>query len=132
MFSQGFIENLKHSFGEMTDSFRLPGTAFLMLKRNEHSVGWKTVRQLTNHYSVSYVKDTNRKMIVLTCFSTDITFLDDFAQTTHFAWGVPDNDNEITLYEIDPEQKDETEPDGLSPAWRAVATKVGNERYEIQ
>jgi hypothetical protein len=61
--------------------------------------------------------------------TTDTDFRDMWAESTHIGYGVPNDDDEIEVFEIDPEQKDNFDPEAFSPFWQCMAVKVPNERF---
>jgi len=106
----------------LRDAFALDGIRCFLLKRSENSSAFTEIDELTAGYRV---KDG-----VFTWADTEIDDVrDDWAATTHIAYGVPDDDDEIEVYGLD--EKTTVDPDGSDVYWRANLIRLENERFEV-
>lgn len=111
----------------LRNAFALDSVVCKLLKRSEHSSSYTTVATLTTGYRVKF--DDNRSESGLFRYAnTDLTFRDDWAETTHIAYGVGSS---IEVFAIIPEEKDSIDPDGSSVYWSARIAKLPNERFTV-
>lgn len=59
------------------------------------------------------------------------SFADELVQTSYIAYGVPDSNNQVDVYEISPDAKTKTNPDGASPFWKVFARRDPKLRFTI-
>lgn len=113
----------------MNSIFPNEGTRTFLLKRNENSGSYTTVSELTGALFCRYGR--TRDELELLISNSDADFRDTFAQATHIGYGVPDDDGEIYVYEIQQDGRDGTPADGQSPFWKALAFRVPRERFTV-
>jgi hypothetical protein len=107
------------------------GSRCFLLKRGENTSVFSLVgSELTEGWFIDF--DENRSESGLFSYATtDEDFRDDWAQVTHVAYGVPDDDDEIEIYAFAENEKDTIDPTGTSPFFSGRIVKEANERYEI-
>lgn len=115
----------------LTRVFGRDGAVCYLLRRGEFTAEFEKVRELTKGFMTEYGDRGLREDIYLDVADTDEDLHDDWAVTTHVAYGIPDCNNEVYVYAIDPEQKDATHPDGAAPTYKALLVRIQNERYTV-
>lgn len=133
--SDAIYNTLSKAFSQVNDTLRdvfaRDGMVCYLLQRRQHSGRLEKVREVTRGWFLEYGNRDLREDVFLDCADVDEDFSDDWAKATHVAIGVPDCDNQIFVYEMTPEQKDGTQPDGASPTYKAFLTRVENERFKV-
>lgn len=140
--SDAIYSTMSKALGQVNDTLRgvfgRDGAVCYLLRRGEYTGEFEKIREITSGFYVEYglssrgyIAGDLREDIFLDCADVDEDFPDDFAVATHVAWGIPDCDNRVFVYAMDPEQKDRTHPDGASPTYKAFLTRVQNERYTV-
>jgi len=114
----------------LRDAFALDGTRCFLLKRAGQTKAFSLIgSELTSGFLVQF--DENRSESGLFQYASSQAFEDTWAQSTHVAYGVPDDDDLIEVFEFVEGEKDTINPDGFSPFWSGRIRKVENERYEV-
>ena len=139
--SDKVYNSLSRSFGRVNDAlrrvFQRDRAVCYLLRRDQYTGGFDQLKELTSAYFVEYglsrsaSAEVLREDIFLDCTDTDDDFLDAWANSSHVAYGVPDAQNEVYIYEMSPDQKDQTTADGLAPTYKAFCTRLANERYKV-
>lgn len=73
-----------------------------------------------------------RQQTRLACATLDASFADFAAQSSFFAYGVPDAENALDVFEIEDEQRDKVAPNGANPYWKFYGLRKPNERFTIR
>lgn len=71
-----------------------------------------------------------RAQMVAKISTVDPTFRDLLERVSYFAYGVPVND-ELDVYEINPDQRDITEPSANNSDWKIYGTRTGASRFIV-
>jgi hypothetical protein len=140
--SDKVYNSLSRSFGKVNDAlrrvFQRDNTVLYLLRRDQYTGGFDQLKELTGGYVVEYgisargyISGDLREDIFVDCTDTDDDFLDAWISSSHVAFGVPDAQNEVYIYEMTPDQKDQTTADGLAPTYKAFCTRLANERYKV-
>lgn len=133
--SDAIYSTMSKALGQVNDTLRgvfgRDGAVCYLLRRGEYTGEFEKIREVTSGFYAEYGDRELREDIFLDCADVDEDFPDDWAVATHVAWGIPDCDNRVFVYAMDPEQKDRTHPDGASPTYKAFLTRVQNERYTV-
>lgn len=133
--SEQIYKQIASAIGQVNDvlrqTFGRAGAVCYLLRHSEYSGRWQIVRELTAGYLIEYGSNELREDIYLSCAKIDEDFDNQWATATHLAYGVPDCDNEIFVYEFTEDQKDHTQPDALAPTYKAFLSRVQNERFEV-
>jgi len=107
--------------------FERDTTRCFLLKREPKSSGYEELAELVGGYLVEYGQ--LRDDLFLAYVTLDEDFTDIWSQATHIGYGVPDNSNQVFVYEIQPDQKERVTPDFSSHEWKCFAVRVPKERY---
>ncbi len=113
----------------ITNAFERDGVKLFLLKRSPDSQELTTIQELTEGWQMKF--NTYRGQMLLTYATVETEFADIIAQTTFVAYGVPDMDNQIEVFSIDPDRRDVIAPNGGSPFWKVFVTKEPTERFTI-
>jgi hypothetical protein len=113
---------------KVTKKFARDNARCFLLKRAPKSKEFTDLAELTEGFRVEYGE---LREDILLFYSTTDDMSDIWAQLTHIAYGVPDDKNQLFVYEIEPEQKERTLPDVISIDWKAFATRTPNDRYDL-
>jgi hypothetical protein len=105
----------------LTAAFAPDSVQCFLLKRAENSETFTEVREVTS----GFFYDRDQSKFDFAPLLTDTTFHDHFTSANYIAYGAGAT---IQVFEIDPEQKDETKYDAASPFYMAVVTRT-KERY---
>ncbi len=112
----------------ISDTFAPSGVRLFLLRRAGETSQFTAIREVTSGYWVRW-SDFRGQMQFRYAGTTDVD--DDFAIATHLAYGVPNGNDEIEVFEIDAESRDMVSPDGASPFRKYYANKLRHERYTI-
>lgn len=114
----------------LRDAFALDGVRCFLLKREGQTKRYSSLVELTTGHRVKF-DDSRAESGLFRYATTDLTFRDTWAQTSHIGYGVPDDDTKIEVYSFADGEKDTIDPDGSSVYWAGRIVKVKNERYQI-
>ena len=107
--------------------FGRDGARCFLLKRSQQKGIFETVAELTTGF---YVKPDKLRNAIFLYLSTIEEIEDKWTQATHIGYGVPLS-NEIFVFEIQIDQKDEFLPDASNSDYKAFAIRSGKDRYTI-
>jgi hypothetical protein len=130
--SDALYNQITAAFATVNDSltsvFGRDNAKCFLLKRDSKQQTFTSLSELTSGYFIEYgqVRDD-----ITLNYSTTTDEGNTWAETTHIAFGVPDGNSEIYLYEIVNDQKDGITPNFLSSEFRAFASRVIKERYAV-
>lgn len=102
--------------------------AFLVNHATEGK-GFEKVREMIGGWTFEY--DGFRQQMVFEQATLDPTWPDGLAISSHVAVGVPDADEMIDIYEIDPERRDVVPETTDDPTWKLFVIREANERFTI-
>ena len=105
----------------LTAAFMPDDTKCYLLKRGEHSAEWDAT-EIENGFNVD--PDTGEFSVA----TTDESFADAFALSTHIAYGAGDS---LMVYEFEDESKTTTPHDAWNPFYLATISREPVERYEV-
>jgi hypothetical protein len=106
------------------------GARCFLAKRGEHTSEFSLVgSELTSGWFIEF--DDNRAQSGLFRYATTSAFADTWAQATHVLYGVPNDDDEIEVFEFAEDEKDAIDPTGTSPFWSGRIVRIPEERYTI-
>lgn len=129
----GIENDIISAMGSAQDALRevfLPATTrCFLLKRKPHSENFVAVLELTSGWFIKW--NEYRGQLVLMIASTISGIADSIAQTSFFAYGVPDSQSQLEVFGIDPDRRDVVSPVGNSPFWKLYGAKDARERYTL-
>ena len=119
---------------QLNDSLRaafLPSgvRCFLIKSAPNSGTKWIVVKELTSGWFIEFSE--YRVLFKLLYATLDEAFSDEIAQTTFVAYGVPDADNQMEVFAIDPERRDVIPPTGSTPFWKIYVDKEPKKRFLI-
>lgn len=116
----------------LRDIFGLDGNRVFLLKRDGQSgTKYTSLGELTSGVRIQF--DNNRAESGLFRYAVaDIdSFRDTWAETSHVAYGVPNDDDEIEVYAFADGEKDRIDPDVSSVYFAGRIVRQPKERYTI-
>lgn len=117
----------------LRDVFENEGARLLLLKRGGETSKYALVQEITSGWRARF--NEYRGQMGIRMATTADGFNDVIGQTSHFAYGVPQETEpgvfKIEVFAIDPEQRDITPPADRSYLWKIYGTKLRNERFTI-
>lgn len=105
----------------------LGGARLFLLKRGVESSRFVIVEEITSGFWSRWSE--YRQASVFQWASND-DWTDKVATSSHIGYGVPES-NEIEVFEIAPESRDRTDPNGANLIWKLYGIKILNERFTI-
>lgn len=126
---QNFAKGMATLNTELTKAFERDQTVLYLLKRQPHSNLFAVVKQLNKGWFVKF--NSFREQYLFRFATTDSDFESEFTEAGFIAYGVPDVNDKVEVYEIPDNQRDKIHPNGSSPFWQAFAVKMENERFGI-
>lgn len=123
---QQYAEGMATLNTALQDVFGRDNARLVLLKRSTQNKTFTELTELTEGWRVEYgeIRDD-----IFLFYSTSDDIADMWAEMTHIGFGVPDANNQIFVYEIQPDQKEKTTPDIFNHEWKAFAVRVKKERY---
>jgi hypothetical protein len=109
-------------------TFARSGAKCFLLKRETQRKDFVELAELTTGYQIKYGQIRDDLYLF---YSTTDDMSNIWAEMSFIAYGVPDDSNEMFVYEIQPEQKERVSPDIRSHEWKAFAVRKTNERYSL-
>lgn len=109
--------------------YRNRGFRIFLLERGIETKGFSEIVELTEGFTFEY--DGYRQLMVLEYATLDPDFDDQIARCSYIAAGVPDGDDQVDIYEIDPSRRDVVPPTTDDPSWKIFLLRIPHERYEI-
>lgn len=118
---------------QLNDSLRrafLPtGSRCFLLKRVQSSgTRFIVVQELTSGWFIEF--NEYRGQFKLLYATLDTAAGDKIAQTSFIAYGVPDADDQLEVFSIDPSRRDVIPPVGTNSQWKVYVDKT-NERFTL-
>lgn len=117
--------------GEVADVlrgvFENEGARLFLLKREPHSQAFTLVSEVTAGWRARF--NEYRGQMGIRIATTAAEFADTIGQTSHFAYGVPDEAGAFEVFEIEPDRRDVIAPNGNSQYWKIYGGKAADERY---
>lgn len=105
------------------------GSRLFILKRDVFSKRFVVVAEIVSGWIAKSTDYRNEKEFEIAI--TNTSFNDLISQGSYLGYGVPDTDNQIDIYQISTEQRDETKEDGFRPTWKNFAVRDGKERFTL-
>lgn len=102
---------------------------FFLLKRLNNSGKFVSVGEVFSGWYVEF--NEYRGQMVFEIATNEVGFVDTISQTSYVGYGVPDADNDLEVFSIDPDRRDVIPPNGDSPFWKVYGTKVPLERFKV-
>lgn len=99
-----------------------------LLKRVNQKGAFVSITQLTTGF---YVEPGALREDISLFYSTTSDVSSSWKLATHIGFGIPDADDAIFVYEIQPDQKEATTPNVLSSEWKCFASRLKQERFTI-
>lgn len=109
------------------DDLRSGASVCYLIKREGQTKRFSVVLQLTTGWFVSW--DKFRESMVLRVATADTSFGDKLAQSSYLAYGQPDGDGAIDIYEISPDKRDKVPPNETNPCWKVFVERFDEERF---
>jgi hypothetical protein len=109
--------------------FMPDGARCFLLKRKGQTKAFDGFFEITTGWNVKW--NEYRLQMGFKFATTDAEFADKIAQASHIGFGVPDADDEIDVFAINPDRKDVIPPDGKSSYWKVYADRSAEERYTV-
>jgi len=106
-----------------------PGNRCFLLKRGVETKDFAVVKELTTGWKLRFSEF--RGQPVLDYADTGTGFADEIAQASFIACGVPDGDDKIDVFSIDPERRDVVPPTVTNIFWKVYMVRMPEERFEI-
>lgn len=106
-----------------------PGNRCFLLKRGIETKGFSSIMELTAGWKLRFSEF--RGQPVLDYADTAGTFADKIAQASFIACGIPDEDDKIDIYSIDPDRRDVVPPTVTNIFWKVYMVRMPEERYEV-
>ena len=100
-----------------------------LIKRQGQTKRFSIVLELETGWFVSW--DKFREALALRVATADSSFSDKLAQSSFLAYGTPDADGSLDVYEISPDQRDKVPPTETSPCWRVFVQRDEKERFTV-
>lgn len=120
-------EAMGFTLSAINQTFSPNGTRLFLLKRSGETIKFTVITELTSGFWAKW-SEYRGQMRFRYAGTADVN--DEFATATHLGYGVA-VDGQLEVYEIDPESRDFSPPDGASPFRSYYAVKVRNERFTI-
>lgn len=120
----------------LRDAFALDGVRCFLLKREgQTGTRYTSIAELTEGWRVKF-DDNRADSGLLRCAVVDIdSFRDSWAECSLVAYGVPNDDDEIEIYEFASSdagvEKDKIDPDGSSVYFAGRIVRLPQERFTI-
>ena len=111
------------------DDLRSGDQVCFLIKRRAHSDDFESVLKLESGWFVSY--DKFRESTLLRVATGEADFENLSAQSSYVAYGTPDADSQIDVYEISPDRRDRIPPNESSPVWKFYIERMPEERFLI-
>ena len=111
------------------DDLRSGSQVCYLIKRSGQTKRFSVVLELTTGWFASW--DKFREAMALRVATSDASFADKLAQSSFVAYGTPDADDAIDVYEISPDKRDKVPPTETSPCWKVFVTRDDKERFTV-
>ena len=122
-----FARGMSRLNTSLQSKFGRDGARCFLLRRSQQKGIFETVAELTTGF---YVEPDKLRNAIFLYLSTIEEIEDKWTQATHIGYGVPLS-NEIFVFEIQIDQKDEFLPDASNSDYKAFAIRSGKDRYTI-
>jgi hypothetical protein len=100
-----------------------------LIKRAGQTEKFAVVKELTAGWYIEWSE--YRGMMRLSYATLESVFVNEIAQTSFVAFGIPDEATKLDVYAIDPERRDVVSPSGDEPFWKVYLTRDAKERFPI-
>lgn len=100
-----------------------------LLKHKPSSGRYETGEEIAEHWHVEFLENSGE--VKFSFAMLDENFPHIITAASFIAFGVPDADGDLEVFEIDPEKRDIAAPNGSNPCWTLIATKNKKERYNV-
>lgn len=104
-----------------------PLARLFLLKHRPSSGRLTDVFEIEEHWHVEFLETAGALKISIA--TLDALFGDTITQSSFVAFGAPDADGDLEVFEIDPDGRDIAAPSGASPCWTIICSKIKSERY---
>ena len=111
------------------DDLRSGDQVCFLIKRAAHSGEFVSVLELESGWFISYDKFRESTLLRVATDSPDFENLS--AQSSYVAYGTPDADSQIDVYEISPDRRDRVPPNESSPVWKLYIERLPEERFSM-
>jgi hypothetical protein len=123
-----YIQAMVVKNDSLRNAFARNKTRCFLLKRGTQRQIFVELLELKAGY---VVKHGQRRNAIYLSHITENNMSDIWTESSFIAYGIPDSDNEMVVYEIQP-RKEKVLPDVRSHEWKVLAIKVENERYSLK
>ncbi len=131
--SDTIFEAKANGLAQKNDALRIAlgrdNVRMFLLKRDGQTKAFVSIAEVTVGWQVKF--NEYRGQMAFRVATIDDDFADDIAQASYIGYGVPDDDDEIEVFSIDPDRRDVIAPTGSSVYWKVYAAKVANERFTV-
>ena len=114
---------------QIFDDLRSGAAVCYLIKRDGQTKRFTVVIDLVTGWFVS--PDKFREAFSLRYATADASFGDKLAQSSWIAYGTPNADGEIDVYEISPDKRDKVPPSETNPSWKVFVQRFDEERFTI-
>lgn len=114
---------------QIFDDLRTGSQICFLIKREGQTKRFSVVLKLETGWFVSW--DKFRESMVLRYATESDSFADKLAQSSYVAYGTPDGENQIDVYEISPDKRDKVPPTETSPNWKIFIERDDEERFNL-
>lgn len=114
---------------QIFDDLRSGAAVCYLIKRMGQTQRFAVVQLLQTGWFVSW--DKYREAFALRVATSDVGFADKLAQSSYLAYGIPDGDGFLDVYEISPDKRDKVPPTETNPAWKIFVERFDEERFLI-
>jgi hypothetical protein len=109
------------------DDLRSGDAVCYLIKRIGQTKRFSIVLQPLTGWFVSW--DKFRESMVFRYATADTAFADILAQSSYLAYGLPDGDGAVDIYEISPDKRDKVPPSETNPSWKIFVIRFDEERF---
>jgi hypothetical protein len=123
------IEAKIEEFDALREVFFDEATRCFLLKENKNSGNLISVTELTGGWYIEWREYRDQSQLSYATLET--AFADQIGQTSSVGYGIPDAENTLDVYLIDPERRDVVSPSGEEPFWKVYVRLDATRRFTI-
>lgn len=116
-------------FDALRETFLDENARCFLIKRAGETSRFTIVLELASGWYFRW--NEYRQAMRLAYATRSEAFADFAAQTSYFAYGVPDADGVIDVYKTDDDQRDKVPPNGANPYWKFYLLREAGERFIV-
>jgi hypothetical protein len=116
-------------FDALREEFLDGNARLFLLKRAKNSENFAVIAEVAAGWYVRW--NEYRQQLRIAVAAVEAEFADYAAQSSFVAYGVPDADSQIDVYQTDDDRRDKVPPEGGSPYWKFYVLRVKEERFTV-